>query len=776
MSLYLTELTQKENNNNQLEKTKDKFINYIIQEEAQFANLQSIEEQLQLSSKSLKEKIDKNNLIIAAKQKEIEGLISQINTSVQELYQFNLELFSGINFDDIIKEKRELIKIKEHDFHVYRYMQARIYNTNRLLLSRIHLEQQYENKTLEQASYYKIIHNKVSKDFNKQSQIYASLNKKKEENDEVNDKVIKHKDILFKTEQEKLEEQKALNEQLIRYYSYLLNEKRAMLQSIGKVNQCNMIQYKEYKNARREYHRNRILLNIITKLLSTKQLSNIIGIVKEKQKKHNEIFCEFIFLNNAINKYSDQNKKYDQMFIDINNSKFDKDQKEEVFATEYSDLILQIKDCKIKRMQFRNHQLEIKCMNKEAMIQTLVSFLFDKNKVFNDYNNKRNNNSNQFKSQFQYTDLLSNNRNYNSNNYSLCITQFSNIFNFVSYHYLSFSFNSMKSSMIKADNKANIYKDNNSLIIILPNEETLMQLNKKVKVTNKSVNSNDTLMPQLSPISISNKNNVIPTKITKKKAMAKKTNSEIMIDFKTYLKSHKELPIFNYVTKFPKKSITHLSKYYSAANSEITSASSMKNKHSSNHHLISFRKRIAYDKFNKTRQLSRKQLIQIKSFLSNRSQHELNDDSYELCSNRQSSSQTRKKSQTSRPKWPKEDSDQKRMKARMNELYKMEVKANDKQALKNTQELMEVCFKYETKKNRKYNLQSAYSMKNLMSSGFYRDITTPKIIAKRYKLDTPNYFVNTNSNTNCINSAENRNAELSRGPSSFVNTKNNFLY
>lgn len=753
MSLYLTQISPKGNDNNPIERTQDKFINYIIQEESQFANLKSIEEQLLLSSKRLRDKIDKTNLIKQSKQKEIDGLISQINASVKQLYQFNLGIFTEVNLDDIIKQKRKLIQIKEHDYNVYRHMKTRLYNTNHLVISRIDTEMVYEKRTREQAFFYKVIHIKVSKDFNQQNQMYNSLSHKKKEDDKIYNKETQMKDKLFKSEQEKLKETKAAIAKEIKYVDQLVNRQKIMHNAINKTKQCNIIQYNECKTIQRDYYKNRMLLCMIIKALSTKELSNIIRIVNDKQKKHNEMFLEYIHLNSVINKDNDLNTKYDNIISDMRNEIAEKKQKQLMFCTEYSDLITQIKENKLNRMQFCNKQSEMETTTKEALVQTFIAFLIQKCKIFNDFNNNKGDNCHCNNSQLQTHINNKEILNYNSNDsnysdYSLWFIRFINIFNVVSYNYFLMSFKTMK-TILKDNNRSNTGNDininSNNIFIYYPNEDY-----SKTKLN--CLNTNETQMRQLNKSAMNNNSNM-PNKINKKNSIAKKTHSELMFGFKTYLKFHNNSTIYNYVTNFPKKSITNLSKYYSEANSEITSVSSIRNNKSSTKHLIGFSKRFAYDIKNKT--LSNKKVFRAKKYLSNRSDHEINDDSYEISSNRQSPNQMRRECYSS--KWPKEDSDQKRIKARMNDIYKMKVKANDKLTLKNTQELMEAYFKYETKKkNRCYHLQSAYSMKNLMSSGSYLDIKRPRILSKRYIIDTPNRFVNTNFNTNYVNSADNK--------------------
>ena len=184
-NIYITELSpesqsctpqvvEAKNNEDTKKEIQNEFLNFLIEKETKYADIEKIESYYLTQTYEKKKKFNQNQLLIQKKHQEYKDLLltiaeiligqySVLNTSFIEYYQL------------AIKKLEHQIKVKEHEKEVYSNTYNRLYHNNFMIKKRIDLELSYETVSDRQFIQYKILKNQAERNYNKQQKLLNSM-------------------------------------------------------------------------------------------------------------------------------------------------------------------------------------------------------------------------------------------------------------------------------------------------------------------------------------------------------------------------------------------------------------------------------------------------------------------------------------------------------------------------------------------------------------------------------------------------------------------------
>ena len=157
------------------EELKKNFLEYLINENPRYANLETITADFKRSERKLKEIYDRNLMIIKKKKKLLHALELKINQVVIDnvlLSDKDMENY----YDHEIFLKKEELKRKEHELEMYHQLFNRVYKINYKLSNKLEIETKYAKMYNQQYEKYCVIKNASLIKIQKQQEMLKSLN------------------------------------------------------------------------------------------------------------------------------------------------------------------------------------------------------------------------------------------------------------------------------------------------------------------------------------------------------------------------------------------------------------------------------------------------------------------------------------------------------------------------------------------------------------------------------------------------------------------------
>lgn len=730
MSLYLTSLSpnkKQQIDDIRLDKTKDSFIDFIITNEAEFMNFEGIEDHLTQTSVRLKDRLDKISIIYQQKKDELNRIVLLINSIITEYYQFELSKYSNSNKDNIIEQAKQIIRIKEHEISIYSNMKNRLINFNIKIKHRVDTELKYHQKTQFQHSSYRIFNNTITRDYMKQESMHTSLSKEIKANKGLYSKEWRSKTRRYEKGQIALEQKKEDIEEQKKKYNSLLDKYRkirsvyynSMLYNERLMNEC--------KQFKREYYKNKMKIYIINLVLSTKRISEIVFKVKNEQCNRSQMLNEFLYLNQCISKQCDLSTRYDLVLKGLEMDIIAKQGNEFYLSNDYSDKKIFTHEINKKKKTFLNNEHDVQCIQKEILIEGIISFLLTiKKKLISSYIYKHDINSCNHISIIgkQWSNIPLNAILVNYFNNSMKILK---LFSSIAYNILIITCNSLNTIVLNSNSYSNDYqyqhqyKEQKPIIVPFTDDNIANQyeqnLVKPLTVTKPRASNvkkqylmnnyiNQTLNNNFNGINSSG-NNRLSAKANRK------NNIDLMLNFQEYLTAKKDSNTNEYMNQYPRQIMSALSPFYWELSNDptLTSSRSSKNVTSTRGRTAGFRKRMAYDPFKLKRNLSNERMIfQAHSLF--KSDNDLNENSYDE-SNRMLLKQDKSNNEQAKQIWYLDNTERGRINFRNQELYKFEQENNNQR--KKSNELFIESYQNQRIRShhKRFKVKSAYSLKKL---------------------------------------------------------------
>ena len=302
----------------------ENFLNYLINEQTNYANFGKVIDFYEEKLRKSKNKYNENLKIIEKKKKEIENLQATTNTNVLNNITITNKNASIYYFKIIEKIKNEII-LKEHELEIFKKLYSDIYKQNYILKSKLVTENKLSEISNEQHEKYVSIKNVSLSKLIKQEEMLKTLNYYFNKCQETNKDLISEKiDIINKINNEirllKIDEQK-VNKNIEE-----IKDKTNKINPIIKEKQklYNII-YNDYKYMKKIFCQNQNHMNIIYNILGVIDVDNILKMFKKLRQRHNELSLTLSYKSKEIVSLNEEltnlNKSYENILKDINYKK-----------------------------------------------------------------------------------------------------------------------------------------------------------------------------------------------------------------------------------------------------------------------------------------------------------------------------------------------------------------------------------------------------------------------------------------------------------------------
>lgn len=302
----------------------ENFLNYLINEQTNYANFGKVIDFYEEKLRKSKNKYNENLKIIEKKKKEIENLQATTNTNVLNNITITNKNASIYYFKIIEKIKNEII-LKEHELEIFKKLYSDIYKQNYILKSKLVTENKLSEISNEQHEKYVSIKNVSLSKLIKQEEMLKTLNYYFNKCQETNKDLISEKmDIINKINNEirllKIDEQK-VNKNIEE-----IKDKTNKINPIIKEKQklYNII-YNDYKYMKKIFCQNQNHMNIIYNILGVIDVDNILKMFKKLRQRHNELSLTLSYKSKEIVSLNEEltnlNKSYENVLKDINYKK-----------------------------------------------------------------------------------------------------------------------------------------------------------------------------------------------------------------------------------------------------------------------------------------------------------------------------------------------------------------------------------------------------------------------------------------------------------------------
>ena len=383
-NLYITELSpesqsctpqvvEAKNNEDTKKEIQNEFLNFLIEKETKYADIEKIESYYLTQTYEKKKKFNQNQLLIQKKHQEYKDLLltiaeiligqySVLNTSFIEYYQL------------AIKKLEHQIKVKEHEKEVYSNTYNRLYHNNFMIKKRIDLELSYETVSDRQFIQYKILKNQAERNYNKQQKLLNSMKNYSEKSkmkfqDDRNQKAKKINRLEYEVQLIK-KDSESLEKKLQNYKKKIdnVNKKLAICQQNIKNEK------KEYLMIAKEYHQLNMNLIKIFKTLKVKKLEDVIINFNNIRDEYQNLKSSFYYYNTEIANLTGVLSKMDNELQNVN-LKIEikiKNEKNEI----YENQTTRQKIGKIKETIFNFKQMQSTYEKKICLLQTSINFIY----------------------------------------------------------------------------------------------------------------------------------------------------------------------------------------------------------------------------------------------------------------------------------------------------------------------------------------------------------------------------------------------------------------
>ena len=353
-----------------ISKFKENFLDYIIHEKTQFADLSSIEAHYSNLLISNYHKHNTNKLLIKHKKQQAHSLSQEI-TKTLLAYFYPIENNELNTYETQIANLKREIKKKEVEYNSYKHIYSRSYKTNYLLSKRYEDETAYAHIQHEQYEKYKILKEHAVNSISKQSEMLMNMQKFQELSEMTYMNQLSQKTKLFNQldfEVLMIKKDTASIENAIHVKIQQQNEVKTFIHQ-----QCvlNKKTYSEYMGYVKEYHATNLKLLDIYRILKVKSLFNVIKQFNCLRKEHNLLHFRFEQVNYDIAKLNIQLTEMEKEIESVNEQIENK--KKGNFK--YQDDSILAVSSKIKTQRYFNMLLEDSFKEKENLVKLLINFL-----------------------------------------------------------------------------------------------------------------------------------------------------------------------------------------------------------------------------------------------------------------------------------------------------------------------------------------------------------------------------------------------------------------
>lgn len=369
-SLYITEI---EGNKDTTKEIQHEFLNYLIEKETKYADIEKIETYYLTQTYEKKKKFNENVDIIKKKEKEYKDLLMTIAEKL--LLNYCVANTSFIKYYELAIEKLKYqIKIKEHEKDIYTNNYNRLYHTNFMIKKRIDIELNYERIADKQFVQYKILNSQAQRKYLQQQKILNSMknyceksNMKFRDDKGQKAKKINHLEFeveMIKKDCEKLENKlskireksEAISEQIKIYNTNINNEK------------------KYYALVLKDYHQLHIALLKIFKALKVKKLTDVITNFNKIRDNYQNLNSSFFYSNFEIAKLTSTLSELENELKDVDNKIEIKVKKENYDL--YEDQQMRKTRGLIRETIFNVAEVKKLFEKKICFLQTIINFIY----------------------------------------------------------------------------------------------------------------------------------------------------------------------------------------------------------------------------------------------------------------------------------------------------------------------------------------------------------------------------------------------------------------
>jgi hypothetical protein len=378
--------------NQELHKTKQNFLDYIINEQTQYADLEKIEDYYKSITVNNHDKYNKEQALLDTKMKELDKLTSLVHIELIQNVNFTQDDFEN-NINNQIELVKEQVVAREHDYECFQNMYNQLYQSNYILRKKVNEELRYEAYNLKNYEKYHILKSKAFQSANTHKNMLSDMRNFESMLIVKNEMEIEHKKKKFNELEYQVYAIKNDSEEIKKRLKILKSHRKKKLDVIQEQNNKNIKIKEENRLMLKDYLSLNIKMAGLYDGLGVTSLEEIIIKFNEQKLQYQNYHNEFIQLNQDIkglnNIYTREKNKLknvmNTMKIKILNEKNIKNKQNMNSAliidddTESSNLNMEIIDLKNK-----NQELKIKIINIEKILLSLFKYINEYDKKLND--------------------------------------------------------------------------------------------------------------------------------------------------------------------------------------------------------------------------------------------------------------------------------------------------------------------------------------------------------------------------------------------------------
>ena len=316
--------TYKKNQKEEKELINNNFLDYLINNQANFANFEKVIEYYEEKIRNNKNIYNENLKKIEHKKEEIQNLKKTIYNNILNNYTITNKYMNEYYKNIIDKIKNDII-LKEHELEIFKKLYNDIYKQNYRLNSKLETENKLFKISNEQHEKYLYIKDISLSKLMKQEEMLKTLNYYFNKCQETNKDLLSQKMVTIKK---------------LNYELYMLkNDEKKFIQNIDeikdKINKINIIIadkkkiyiniVNDYKSVKKNFLKDDIYMNQIYEILGVMNVDHILNKFKKLRQKYNELSLNSTFKSKEIislnGELTDLNKTYNNILENIKDKK-----------------------------------------------------------------------------------------------------------------------------------------------------------------------------------------------------------------------------------------------------------------------------------------------------------------------------------------------------------------------------------------------------------------------------------------------------------------------
>ena len=353
-----------------ISKFKENFLDYIIHEKTQFADLASIEAHYSNLLISNYHRHNANKLLIKHKKQHVHALSQEITKTLLENF-YPIENNELCTYEAQIANLKREIKKKEVEYSSYKHMYSRSYKTNYLLSKRYEDETAYAHIQYEQYEKYKILKEHAVNSISKQSEMLANMQKFQELSEMTYMNQLSQKTKLFNQLDFEVLMIKKDTASIENAIHVKIQQQNAVKAQINQQCVINRKTYNEYMTYVKEFHATNLKLLDIYRILGVKSLFNVIRQFNCLRKEYNLLHFRFEQVNYDIAKLNIQLTELEKELENIN----EQIEVKRKGNFKYQDDAILAVISKTNTQKYFNNLLEDSFKEKENLVKLTVNFL-----------------------------------------------------------------------------------------------------------------------------------------------------------------------------------------------------------------------------------------------------------------------------------------------------------------------------------------------------------------------------------------------------------------